>query len=243
MSALLWRALPRRAAVFAAAAGLCVTGFATTTSSTASAVSSTPAATAIHFALAQLGKPYSWGGNGPGSYDCSGLTSAAYRAAGITIPRVSRDQYRLLPRVPKSQWRPGDLIFFASDTHDASTIHHVAIFMGAGWMLDAPHEGTVVQIQPIHSGLMRYAARPAGVDSTPLLAVTEDTTGYAVRDLQKRLRANGYMDVSVTGTYDDATKAAVAAMREAYDLPGGTYIGWRFWHLLVVNGRHRSLPQ
>lgn len=243
MSALLRRALPRRAAVVVAAAGLCLTGVSTTTSSTASAASSTPAATAIHFALAQLGKPYVWGATGPGSYDCSGLTSAAYRAAGIAIPRVSRDQYRLLPRVSRSHWRPGDLIFFASDTSRASTIHHVAIFMGKGWMLDAPHQGTVVQIQPIHSGLMRYAARPGGVDAAPLLAVTESTTGYPVRDVQKRLRANGYLDVSVTGTYDDATRAAVSAVREEYGLAGGTYIGWRFWHLVVVNGRHRSLPQ
>jgi hypothetical protein len=238
MSATLARALPRRAAVVVAAAGLCVTGFSTATSATASAASSTPSATAIHYALAQIGKPYRYGATGPYAYDCSGLTSAAYRAAGITIPRTSRDQYRGLPHVPRGRWRPGDLIFFASNTSRPSTVYHAAIYMGSGWMLDAPHAGTVVQIERIYGGTMYYAARPGGM-TRPLLDVSHSTTGYAVRDVQRRLRANGYSAVSVTGTYDSATSRAVSSVRSRYGLPASSTIGWRFWHTVVVHGTHR----
>jgi len=75
-----------------------------------------PAGTAgkvIAYAEAQLGKPYLWGATGPDAFDCSGLAMMAYRAAGITIPRTSQQQWAFGPRVPASQARPGDLVFFA----------------------------------------------------------------------------------------------------------------------------------
>ena len=73
-----------------------------------------PAATAIRYALAQLGKPYRWGAEGPNSFDCSGLVQTAYRTAGISLPRVSRSQYGAGKLVPLSALRPGDLLFYAA---------------------------------------------------------------------------------------------------------------------------------
>jgi NlpC/P60 family/Putative peptidoglycan binding domain len=239
-------ALPRRFGTLIAALALAVPlagGIVATTPAPAHAdvsptVNPTPAATAIAFALAQLGKPYSWGATGPGSYDCSGLTQAAYRSAGVTIPRVARYQYAALPKVARIYWRPGDLIFYAWNTSDRWTIHHVAIYLGAGWMLDSPHTGTVVQIRPMYyRGLMRYAVRPGGLNAAKLLNVAPDTTGDAVRDLQTRLRANGY-DVAVTGLYDETTAAAVSDVRATYGLADSSTVGWLLWHELVVNGTH-----
>ena len=91
-----------------------------------------------------LGVPYVWGGTTPSGFDCSGFTQYVYRKAGISIPRTSRSQYAFVTKISKSSARPGDLIFYGSP------IHHVAIYLGGGLMLDAPHRGTVVQIRPIY---------------------------------------------------------------------------------------------
>ncbi|MEV6005430.1 NlpC/P60 family protein [Streptomyces sp. NPDC051976] len=98
------------------------------------------AAQAIAFALAQRGKPYERGATGPGSYDCSGLTQAAYHAAGIDIGRTTWDQIKDGTRVSESDLRPGDLVFFYSG------ISHVAIYLGNGQIVHAPHTGAVVEI-------------------------------------------------------------------------------------------------
>jgi cell wall-associated NlpC family hydrolase len=107
------------------------------------------AAAAIDFACAQLGKPYQWGAEGPGSYDCSGLTSAAYAAAGVSIPRSSRAQYSAGPRVSNIQ--PGDLVFFAG----GSSVSHVGIAIGNDLMIDAYRTGKPVEIRSI-SRLSQY---------------------------------------------------------------------------------------
>lgn len=101
------------------------------------------AAAAIQFALAQRGKPYVSGGTGPGSYDCSGLTQAAYRAAGISIGRTTWDQVTDGVAVSQSDLRPGDLVFFYSG------ISHVGIYIGNGNVVHAPHTGAVVEIAPM----------------------------------------------------------------------------------------------
>ena len=106
---------------------------------------------AIAAARTQLGKPYLYGGSGPDSWDCSGLTQWAYRQAGVDLPRTAAEQYEAVPtKVALDQLRPGDLLFWAIDTTDPATIHHVAIYLGGGLMLAAPHTGTVVQIQPVY---------------------------------------------------------------------------------------------
>lgn len=104
------------------------------------------ASVVLAFACAQLGQPYVWGGNGPeasGGWDCSGLTKAAYAAAGIALPRTAADQYHTGPLIPESSLRPGDLVYYGT----AENIHHVGLYLGAGKMLNAPTFGIPVQIQ------------------------------------------------------------------------------------------------
>ena len=107
-----------------------------------------PAGTAgkvIAYAEAQLGKPYQWGATGPDSFDCSGLAMMAYRAAGITIPRTSQQQWAAGPQVPASQVQPGDLVFFAGSDGTVTAPGHVGIVTGHGTMIDAPYTGQVVR--------------------------------------------------------------------------------------------------
>ncbi|MGY2090693.1 C40 family peptidase [Nocardia gipuzkoensis] len=105
------------------------------------------AAQVISFACAQLGLPYVWGGNGPevnGGWDCSGLTQAAYRAAGISIPRTTYDQVHTGTPVSEDQLAPGDLLFYGT----AADVHHVGIYLGAGQMVHAPTFNEPVQVSP-----------------------------------------------------------------------------------------------
>jgi peptidoglycan DL-endopeptidase CwlO len=104
---------------------------------------------AVRWALAQLGDPYRWGATGPDTFDCSGLTSSAYRAAGVAIPRVSRAQWGAGPHVAVANLLPGDLVFYADNPADPATIHHVGMYIGNGLMLHAPHTGDVVRVASI----------------------------------------------------------------------------------------------
>jgi cell wall-associated NlpC family hydrolase len=117
-------------------------------------------ATAISWAKKQLGKPYQWGGTGPASYDCSGLTQGAYRAAGITLPRVAADQFNAGPHPSLADLEPGDLLFWATDVSNPVTIHHVTMYLGGGLMIAAPHTGTDIQIQPVYMTGFAGATRP-----------------------------------------------------------------------------------
>lgn len=118
---------------------------------------STQAGRAVAFAYAQLGKPYVWGATGPGAYDCSGLVQAAWSAAGVSIPRTTYAQWSSLPHVSTSALEPGDLLFFDG-------IGHVAIYVGGGYMIDAPHTGLSVEKVSINTSWyqssMDGAARP-----------------------------------------------------------------------------------
>jgi cell wall-associated NlpC family hydrolase len=98
---------------------------------------------AVKFALAQLGKPYQWGADGPRSFDCSGLVQTSYRAAGVHLPRVSRQQYGAGKLVSLRSLRAGDLLFYARDTSDRRTIYHVGMYLGAGRMVEAPNRRCV----------------------------------------------------------------------------------------------------
>ncbi|MER5576148.1 C40 family peptidase [Streptomyces massasporeus] len=128
--------------------------------STAPADSSyaTKADKALAFARAQIGKPYVWGAVGPGSYDCSGLTQAAWKAAGVTLPRTTYDQVNAGTTVPLSQARPGDLVFFYDD------VTHVGIYIGNGMMIHAPKPGTYVREESIYydgESAIHSVVRPA----------------------------------------------------------------------------------
>jgi peptidoglycan DL-endopeptidase CwlO len=118
------------------------------------------ALTAIVAARTQLGKPYVYGGSGPDTWDCSGLTQWAFGQAGVQLPRTAAQQYAAVgTKVPLGQLQAGDLLFWATDTADPSTIHHVAIYLGGDWMIAAPHTGVNVQIEPVYLDGYLGAAR------------------------------------------------------------------------------------
>lgn len=104
----------------------------------------TRAAKALAFARAQIGKPYVWGATGPGSYDCSGLTQAAWKAAGVDLPRVTYDQADVGTTVSLADAQPGDLVFFYDD------ISHVGLYIGNGMMIHAPKPGAYVREESIY---------------------------------------------------------------------------------------------
>lgn len=123
------------------------------------------AGNAIQWALTQQGKPYVWGArtDQQNNFDCSSLMLQAYRAAGITLPRVSRQQYRAGAMLPVEQAQPGDLLFWAYDTRNPDTIHHVAMYLGDGKIVEAQQTGVPVHIRPVRWGeaeLMDQAVRP-----------------------------------------------------------------------------------
>ena len=101
----------------------------------------------LDFACAQLGDPYQWAAEGPGSWDCSGLTMMAWREAGVSLPHSSRLQSGYGTRVSVSSLRAGDLVFYHSP------ISHVSIALGNGLMLDAPQTGDFVGIHPLRDGI------------------------------------------------------------------------------------------
>ena len=98
---------------------------------------------ALLFALDQMGKPYEYGGNGPYSFDCSGLTQQAWRSAGVWIPRTSQQQADSGMEVPLSRIRLGDLVIFYSDAS------HVGIYAGHGMVVVAPHSGAYIRLESI----------------------------------------------------------------------------------------------
>jgi cell wall-associated NlpC family hydrolase len=119
------------------------------------------AATAISFALGQLGKPYQWGATGPNAYDCSGLVYAAYATAGIHIARTTYQWRQDGPPVPLSQIEPGDLLFSAGSDGTLSNPGHVVMYLGGGQIIQAPQTGEDVQIDPLSLAGVVVATRPA----------------------------------------------------------------------------------
>lgn len=116
-------------------------GSATTTNSRAAA--------ALSYAYSKLGSPYVWGATGPNAFDCSGLVLAAYRSAGVSLPRTTYAQIDAGRRVSRSELRPGDLVFFYSG------ITHVGIYIGDGRMIHAPNPSAPVRVAPLDE--MPYA--------------------------------------------------------------------------------------
>jgi cell wall-associated NlpC family hydrolase len=115
------------------------------------------AARAVAFAMRQRGKPYQWGAEGPHAFDCSGLTWAAWRAAGVAIPRTAAGQLAGLPRV-RGRPQPGDLLIYRTD---GPSRRHVAMVSGRGRMVEAPGRGIPVRSTSLRPGWLG-AVRPGG---------------------------------------------------------------------------------
>ncbi|WP_345962508.1 NlpC/P60 family protein [Streptomyces sp. BRB040] len=111
------------------------------------------AAAAVAYAYQKLGSPYVWGATGPNAFDCSGLTQAAYRAAGVSLPRTTYAQIDAGRRVGRSELLPGDLVFFYSG------ISHVGIYVGNGRMIHAPNPSAPVRVAPVDEMPFAGAAR------------------------------------------------------------------------------------
>jgi cell wall-associated NlpC family hydrolase len=110
----------------------------------------------VTIAESQVGKPYQWGGAGPNSYDCSGLTMTAWGAAGVALPHSAQDQYDLTTRIAIAGLEPGDLVFFGTPTD----VYHVGMYVGNGYMVDAPETGEDVMVQSIYELSLLGGGRP-----------------------------------------------------------------------------------
>ncbi|HEX5117483.1 MAG TPA: NlpC/P60 family protein [Pseudonocardiaceae bacterium] len=109
--------------------------------------------TVLQAALSRRGDTYVWGGAGPTDFDCSGLVMWAYAKGGISLPHSSRAQYTFGKPVARGQWQVGDLLFFGGS---AATIHHVAMYVGNGEIIQAPTTGVPVEVVPVSGGGSDY---------------------------------------------------------------------------------------
>ncbi|MFF6997283.1 NlpC/P60 family protein [Streptomyces sp. NPDC008313] len=154
---------------------------------------------ALRYAVAQIGKPYVWGAAGPRAYDCSGLTSQAWRSAGLSIPRTSQGQWARLPRIPLDELRPGDLVIYFPEAT------HVALYLGDGMVIQAPRPGAKVKVSPIAANPVLGAVRP-DPDGEPLAQYTPPALPPGA--------ANG-LDEGYSATTPPASDAPAAPVTEA----------------------------
>jgi peptidoglycan DL-endopeptidase RipA len=157
-------AAARRAAAAAAAASAAAGSppgpFSGSSGSTAGTVSAATAATAVADAESQIGKPYQWAAAGPNTFDCSGLTMWAYDQVGVHLDHWTHDQWNEGAHISRADLRPGDLVFFALNIADPSTIHHVGMYVGNDEMVDAPFTGVDVRYDSIDRPDYIGAVRP-----------------------------------------------------------------------------------
>jgi hypothetical protein len=103
----------------------------------------------LHAAASRVGAPYVWGATGPDAFDCSGLVQWSFAKVGIRMPRVAQEQFFTGPHVKYADARPGDLLFWHYDPTDRTAVDHVAIYVGNGQMIEAPHTGELVKLVPV----------------------------------------------------------------------------------------------
>jgi len=116
----------------------------------------------VAFALGQRGRPYRWGEQGPGAFDCSGLAWAAYQAGGLAWPRLTADgQWQRGPRVHGTP-RPGDLLFFHTSRVGPGHAGHVGVYVGGGRRVEAPSPGARIRTASIRRAGYLGATRPSG---------------------------------------------------------------------------------
>jgi cell wall-associated NlpC family hydrolase len=110
---------------------------------------------AVKFACAQIGKMYQYGSGGPNTFDCSGLTSAAWARAGVYLPHNAAAQRRAIPSVSRSNLRAGDLVFYYSD------LHHVGMYVGGGWIVHASRTGEPIRMRKLDAAPVHSFGRPS----------------------------------------------------------------------------------
>jgi cell wall-associated NlpC family hydrolase len=132
-------------------------------------------ASALRYAVEQIGKPYEWGAEGPDAYDCSGLTSRAWLHAGLPIPRTSQEQWERLEHVPLEGLRPGDLVVYFPEAT------HVALYLGNGLVVQAARPGTKIKVSPIAANPVLGAVRPDPL-GRPLARYTPPELPEGARD-------------------------------------------------------------
>ncbi len=143
-----------------------VLGWATRYAQTVGLAPGPAAIRAVQAALSQVGTPYVWGGQAPGGFDCSGLTQWAYAQAGLALPRVAQQQHDATPALPPgAALAPGDLLFFGADSRHVT---HEGLYLGDGRMVDAPHTGANVRVEPVGGFHPTYlgASRPTAPSSS-----------------------------------------------------------------------------
>jgi cell wall-associated NlpC family hydrolase len=118
------------------------------------------ASVAVQWAYAEIGKPYVWAAGGPSSFDCSGLTQYVWGKAGVYLGHYTGDQWNEGEHVSRDELQPGDLVFFAYNDSEPSTIHHVGIYVGGGMMIDAPYTGVNVRKESAFRSDYIGAVRP-----------------------------------------------------------------------------------
>jgi cell wall-associated NlpC family hydrolase len=172
---------------------------------------------ALEFALAQVGRPYVWGATGPDSYDCSGLTWQSYAQAGVALPRVSAAQHALAGTpVAITDLQPGDLVFFATAAWDPGAVHHVGMYVGQGLMVDAPHPGAYVRVEPVtaagYLGAVRIVPlRPAEAAPTGAPKHTASPRGAGTPPAPTRVTTPSTTSpADATGTPPDPSTASAA---------------------------------
>lgn len=142
--------LPAAVAATALLSGVGVAVAPTSASAATISASSTTAALsqaqlALSTAASLKGRPYRYGAAGPSAFDCSGFTSYVYKKIGVKLPRTAQQQYRFATKIPKSQIRPGDLVFFTSGGY----AYHVGIYAGDGMIWHAPRTGQRIKLVKI----------------------------------------------------------------------------------------------
>lgn len=132
----------------------------------------------IAWGTREIGKPYVYGAEGPNTFDCSGLMQYIFAKVGIQLPRVADAQYRATSRVAEQAAAPGDLVFYVNNS--TGVADHVALYLGSGKMLAAPHTGANVEIQSVYSrsGYTRVYGRVAGLGNAGAVSAV---TGVAAQ--------------------------------------------------------------
>lgn len=190
---------------------------------------SSVSARAVAYARAALGRPYVHGAAGPRAYDCSGLTVAAWRAAGVSIPRTSQAQWSSLVRVSASAVQPGDIVVY-------NGAGHVALYIGDGRIIEAPRPGESVRTAPWRSGWYASAfvgvVRPAGVSAAVEHIVPKTAPGVEDAPVApKKHHGPSLAETMATGRYTVRHGDTLSAIAEAH--------GFTDWHRLYAANKDK----